>query len=141
MFLILFSNVFISTGFEIWAFIPAVSECWISSENALAVMAMNIKKAPSHRQCTSFHATGCHFTGPVALRPRLSSGLPAILLNLCKIINTIILSPFTVHKENLTVSTLKNKCLRHALLVKTLMVFCFFLTFFHTIFHFFIKKG
>ena len=45
------------------------------------------KKTLSDRQCTSFHATGCHFTGPVALRPRLSSGLPIVLfklLNLCK---------------------------------------------------------
>ena len=45
------------------------------------------KKALSDRQCTSFHATGCHFTGPVALRPRFSSGLPISLLwllNLCK---------------------------------------------------------
>ena len=40
MLLTVFSSVFISTGFEIWAFIPAASECWISSENALAVMAM-----------------------------------------------------------------------------------------------------
>jgi len=38
------------------------------------------------RQCTSFHAAGCHFTGPVALRLRLSSDLPIILfpLSLCK---------------------------------------------------------
>ena len=38
------------------------------------------KKALSDRQCTSFHATGCHFTGPVALRPGLSSGLPISIL-------------------------------------------------------------
>ena len=38
----------------------------------------------------SFHATGCHFTGPVALRHRLSSALPIVVLlqivNLCKIL-------------------------------------------------------
>ena len=41
----------------------------------------------SNRQCTSFHATGCHFTGPLALRHRLSS---ALLKNI-SFINSIIL--------------------------------------------------
>jgi len=65
-----------------------------------------IKKALPNRQCTSFHATGCHFTGPLALRPRLSSGLPNILL---KLLNSsenivIIILPYsTVRKQNHTV--------------------------------------
>ena len=45
-------------------------------------MKQHRKKTLSNRQCTSFHATGCHFKGPVALRPRLSPGLPIILLSL-----------------------------------------------------------
>lgn len=40
IFLMVFFSNFISTGFEIWAFIPAARECCISSENALAVMAI-----------------------------------------------------------------------------------------------------
>ena len=65
-----------------------------------------IKKALPNRQCTSFHATGCHFTGPVALRPRLSSGLPNILLKLLNSsenIDIIILPYSTVRKQNHTV--------------------------------------
>ena len=84
------------------------------------------KEALPDRQCTSFPATGCHFTGPVALRPRLSSGLPIIpikacqadirnplryliRLNLYKSISFIILPRSTVHKKNLTALTLENK--------------------------------
>ena len=40
MLLIVFSSTFISTGFETCAFIPAARECWMSSVNALAVMAI-----------------------------------------------------------------------------------------------------
>ena len=40
MLLIVFSSTFISTGFETCAFMPAAKECWISSENAFAVMAI-----------------------------------------------------------------------------------------------------
>ena len=50
------------------------------------------KKTLSNRQCTSFHVTGCHFTGPVALRRRLSSALPIVLLqflNLCRILSLL----------------------------------------------------
>ena len=71
-----------------------------------------LKKILSNRQCISFYATGCHFTGPVALRPRLSSGLPIILLKLLKSykkINFIILPHSTLHKKNITVLTFKNK--------------------------------
>jgi len=63
-----------------------------------------------NRQCTSFHAAGCHFTGPVALRLRLSSDLPIILfpLSLCKKLNFIIRLHHTVHKKNMTAFLLKN---------------------------------
>ena len=53
----------------------------------------SIKKL-SCRQYTSFHATGCHFTGPVALRPRLSSGLPISLLQLLNVCKKLVLSYF-----------------------------------------------
>ena len=49
------------------------------------------KKALPARQCTSFYATGCHFTGPVALRPRLSSGLPISLLQLLNVCKKLVL--------------------------------------------------
>ena len=69
-----------------------------------------MKKTLSYRQCISFHATGCHFTGPVALRLRLSSDLPIILfpLSLCKKLNFIIRLHHTVHKKNMTAFLLKN---------------------------------
>ena len=69
------------------------------------------KKALPNRQCTSFHATGCHFTGPVALRPRFSSGLPISLLflNFCKKSGFIILWFSTVYKKNITVLTPENQ--------------------------------
>ena len=59
-----------------------------------------------------FYATGCHVKGPIALRPRLSPGLPIYLLqlfNLCKKNHSIILWCSTVHKKNITVLTFKNK--------------------------------
>ena len=69
------------------------------------------KKALPNRQCTSFHATGCHFTGPVALRPRLSSGLSISLLflNFCKKTGFIILWFSTVYKKNITALTPENQ--------------------------------
>ena len=103
--------VFISIGFAICAFIPvAVYCCCVIS--IISAMPRVIKTLPN-RQRISFHATGCHFTGPVALRPRLSSGLPIILLfivfKLMQNIDVIILPQSIVHKKNLTALTLKNK--------------------------------
>ena len=72
------SIVFISIGFAICAFIPvAVYCCCVIS--IISAMPRVIKTLPN-RQRISFHATGCHFTGPVALRRRLSSVLPQMFI-------------------------------------------------------------
>ena len=98
-----------------------------------------IKKALPNRQCTSFHATGCHFTGPVALRPRLSSGLPNILLKLLNSsenIDIVILPYSTVRKQNhavlmlLKMSTL-NSTFFHVFIV---LPFCTIRSLFYCIF-------
>ena len=80
-------------------------------EDHLLLINHSSKKALPARQCTSFYATGCHFTGPVALRPRLSSGLPIslIFLNFCKKTGFIILWFSTVYKKNITVLTPENQ--------------------------------
>ena len=104
------SIVFISIGFAICAFIPvAVYCCCVIS--IISAMPRVIKTLPN-RQRISFHATGCHFTGPVALRRRLSSVLPISILEhlkLYKKTDFIILPCSTLHKKNLTALTLKNK--------------------------------
>ena len=80
-------------------------------ESATGGLSYKVKKHCQTDSATSFHATGCHFTGPVALRPRLSSGLPISLLflNFCKKTGFIILWFSTVYKKNITVLTPENQ--------------------------------
>ena len=77
--------------------------------SVLLIRAFYHKKTLPNRQCISFHATGYHFTGPVALRHRLSPALLIISLYLWKNIDFIILSCSTVHKKNITLLTLEKK--------------------------------
>ena len=91
--------------------LPAIFHNIFPKASVLLIQVLYHKKALPNRQCTSFHTTGYHFTGPVALRPRLSSGLPISLLflNFCKKTGFIILWFSTVYKKNITVLTPENQ--------------------------------
>ena len=63
--------------------LPAIFHNIFPKASVLLIQVLYHKKALPNRQCTSFHATGCHFTGPIALRHSLSTALPRIFSFAC----------------------------------------------------------
>ena len=79
--------------------------------SSVCVLWCSKHQVKNSKYCFYINATGCHFTGPVALRRRLSSVLPISILEhlkLYKKTDFIILPCSTLHKKNLTALTLKN---------------------------------